>query len=83
MIARWRPRAMLPRRPGTARSRGNVRRLLAAHRPSPFEVFGDGDPRFTRPLHHALKSRDRLFVALEGGLRRLADELLAGRKPTR
>ena len=41
------------------------RRLLAAYRPSPFEVFGDGDPRFIRPAHHALKSRDRLFVVGE------------------
>jgi SAM-dependent methyltransferase len=50
------------------------RRLLAGYRPSPFEVFDGGDRRFTRPLHHALKSRDRLFEALASGLRRLADE---------
>jgi SAM-dependent methyltransferase len=63
-----------PRRPGPALRRGDFRRLLAAYRPSPFEVFGDVDPRFTRPLHHALKSRDRLWAALGSGLRRLADE---------
>ena len=67
MIARW-PRDATPF------GRAAFRRLLAAYPPSPFEVFGDGDPRFTRPLHHALKSRDRLFVALESGLRRLPGE---------
>ena len=56
MIARWRF------------TRAEFSRLLAAYQPSPFEVFDDGDPRFTRPAHHALKSRDRLFVALEAGL---------------
>jgi SAM-dependent methyltransferase len=55
-------------------TRAGLRRLLAAYRPSPFEVFRDGDPRFTRPLHHALKSRDRLGVALASGLGRLGDE---------
>jgi SAM-dependent methyltransferase len=54
--------------------RATFRRLLEAYRPSPFEVFGDGDPRFTRPIHHALKSRDRLFVALSSGLSRLDDD---------
>jgi SAM-dependent methyltransferase len=57
-----------------ALSRATFRRLLEAYRPSPFEVFGDGDPRFTRPIHHALKSRDRLFVALARGLGRLGDD---------
>ena len=55
-------------------NRATFRRLLDAYRPSPFETFGDGDPRFTRPIHHALKSRDRLFVALASGLRRLHDD---------
>lgn len=53
-------------------TRTGFRRLLDAYRPSPFERFGDGDPRFSRPVHHALKSRDRLFVALRSGLGRLA-----------
>jgi SAM-dependent methyltransferase len=57
-------------RPGLGRR--EFRRLLAAYHPSPFEVFGVDDGRFTRPLHHALKSRERLFVALASGLRRLA-----------
>lgn len=72
MIARRRPRATAPPRPGTALGRGDFRRLLAAYRPSPFEVFDEDDRRFTRPLHHALKSRDRLFAALESGVRHLA-----------
>jgi SAM-dependent methyltransferase len=66
MIARWHDDA-------TPFDRAAFRRLLAAYRPSPFEVFDDDPGRFTRPLHHALKSRDRLFVALASGLRRLAD----------
>ena len=66
MIARWPSGA-------TPLGRAAFRRLLAAYRPSPFEVFDGDDPRFTRAHHHALKSRDRLFVALESGLRRLPD----------
>jgi SAM-dependent methyltransferase len=64
---------MIARRPPDAAPLGRAafHRLLAAYRPSPFETFDDHDPRFTRALHHALKSRDRLFVALESGLRRL------------
>jgi SAM-dependent methyltransferase len=58
----------------TRLTRADFRRLLAAYRPSPFEVFEDGDGRFTRPAHHALKSRDRLFVALQTGLRHLVGD---------
>jgi SAM-dependent methyltransferase len=66
---------MITRSPAGATPLGRAafRRLLAAYRPSPFEVFGADDQRFTRPLHHALKSRDRLQVALESGLRGLPD----------
>ena len=39
-------------------------------RPSRYEVFGNDDPRFSSPMHHALKCRDRLDVALRSGLRR-------------
>ena len=53
--------------------RATFRRLLDGYRPSPFETFPDGDGRFTRPIHHALKSRDRLLVALASGLGRLDD----------
>jgi SAM-dependent methyltransferase len=43
--------------------------LLAAYHPSPYETFGADDPRFVVRMHHALKCRDRLHVALRSGLR--------------
>ena len=43
--------------------------VMRAFRPSRYEVFGSDDPRFTTPMHHALKCRDRLYVALRSGLR--------------
>jgi SAM-dependent methyltransferase len=46
--------------------------LLAGYRPSCYETFGEDDPRFGAPMHHALKSRDRLHVALRSGLRMLS-----------
>ena len=58
----------------TRLTRADFRRILAAYRPSPFEVFDNGDGRFTRPAHHAQKSRDRLFVALQTGLRHLVGD---------
>jgi len=42
-------------------------------RPSRYEVFGSEDPRFTIPMHHALKCRDRLYIALRSGLRWLPE----------
>jgi SAM-dependent methyltransferase len=48
-------------------------RVLRAYRPSQYETFGDDDPRFTTPMSHTMKCRDRLHVALRSGLRRLPD----------
>src|SRR5437870_360476 len=48
--------------------------LLARYRPSSYETFGQDDARFATPMHHALKSRDRLHVALRSGLRTLSRE---------
>lgn len=46
-------------------------RVLRAYRPSRYETFGDDDPRFTTPMSHTMKCRDRLLVALRSGLRYL------------
>jgi SAM-dependent methyltransferase len=48
--------------------------VMREFRPSRYEVFGSEDPRFTTPMHHALKCRDRLYVALQSGLRWLLQE---------
>lgn len=48
--------------------------LLRTYQPSPYEAFGHGDARFAVPMHHAMKCRDRLHVALKSGLRRLPSE---------
>jgi SAM-dependent methyltransferase len=48
-------------------------RVLRTYRPSQYETFGDDDPRFTTPMSHTMKCRDRLHVALRSGLRRLPD----------
>ena len=48
--------------------------LLRTYQPSSYEAFGQGDTRFTIPMHHAMKCRDRLHVALKSGLRRLPSE---------
>ncbi|HWG96297.1 MAG TPA: methyltransferase domain-containing protein [Nitrospira sp.] len=45
--------------------------LLRTYQPSSYETFGQGDARFAIPMHHAMKCRDRLHVALKSGLRRL------------
>ncbi len=47
-------------------------KTLSAYQPLPCERFGDSDPRFVRPLHHALKCQDRFFIALRAGLPRLS-----------
>lgn len=49
-------------------------RLLRDYRPSPFETFGQDHPRFTTPMSHAWKCRDRLHVALRSGLRTLSSD---------
>jgi SAM-dependent methyltransferase len=48
--------------------------LLRTYQPSFYEAFGRDDTRFTVPMHHAMKCRDRLHVALKSGLRRLPPE---------
>jgi SAM-dependent methyltransferase len=48
-------------------------RLLRAYQPSRYETFGAEDARFTVPMNHALKCRDRLHVALQNGLQQLPD----------
>lgn len=48
--------------------------LLRTYEPSAYEIFGPDDARFTIPMHHAMKCRDRLHVALKSGLRRLPSE---------
>jgi SAM-dependent methyltransferase len=48
-------------------------RVLRDYRPSKYETFGDDDPRFSTPMNHALKCRDRLYVALRSGLQRLPE----------
>ncbi len=48
--------------------------LMRAYRPSRYETFGSADPRFTTPMSHALKCRDRLHVALRSGLRTLSPD---------
>ena len=45
--------------------------LLASYQPSSYEAVGRDDTRFTVPMHHAMKCRDRLHVALRTGLRTL------------
>lgn len=50
-------------------SRPGFDRVMREFRPSRYEVFGSDDSRFTMPMHHALKCRDRLYVALRSGLR--------------
>lgn len=48
--------------------------LLRTYQPSSYEAFEQGDSRFTIPMHHAMKCRDRLHVALRSGLHRLRSE---------
>jgi SAM-dependent methyltransferase len=49
--------------------------LVRAYQPSQYDMFGAQDTRFTTPMNHALKCRDRLHVALRSGLQRLPDGL--------
>ncbi len=50
-------------------SRRVFRRALKNYSPSRYEAFGETGARFVRPRRHALKSRDRFYVALRSGLR--------------
>ena len=54
-------------------SRSRFDDVMQAFRPSRYEVFGNDDPRFTTPMHHALKCRDRFYAALRSGLRWLPE----------
>lgn len=48
--------------------------VLKSYQPSMYESFGQKDERFTTPMHHAKKCRDRLHVALRSGLRTLPSD---------
>lgn len=48
--------------------------VLKTYQPSAYESFGQKDDRFKIPMHHAMKCRDRLHVALRSGLRMLPPE---------
>lgn len=48
--------------------------VLESYQPSRYESFGQRDERFTIPMHHAMKCRDRLHVALRSGLRTLPSD---------
>lgn len=54
-------------------TRSQFNRLVRAYQPSRYETFGAQDARFTQPMNHALKCRDRFHVALRSGLQRLPD----------
>src|SRR6185295_18449204 len=54
-------------------TRSQFNRLVRAYQPSRYETFGAQDARFSAPMHHALKCRYRLHVALRSGLQRLPD----------
>lgn len=55
-------------------TRGHFLNVLQSYQPSSYESFGRKDERFTIPMHHAMKCRDRLHVALRSGLRTLPSE---------
>lgn len=48
-------------------------RILDEYRPSPYEGFGDANPRFSKPMHHAMKCRERFYAALRSGVARWHD----------
>ncbi len=48
--------------------------VLKTYQPSAYESFGEKDARFKVDMHHALKCRDRLHVALRSGLRMLPSD---------
>lgn len=54
-------------------TRREFNRTIRTYQPSPYETFGEQDARFTTPMNHALKCRDRLHVALRSGLQWLPD----------
>ena len=54
-------------------TRREFEQVIRAYRPSLYETFGVDDARFTTPMNHALKCRDRLHVALRSGLQRLSE----------
>ena len=54
-------------------TRSQFNQLVRAYHPSRYETFGVQDARFSTPMHHALKCRDRPHVALRSGLQRLPD----------
>lgn len=54
-------------------SRRAFREVLRAYEPSRYERFGEADPRFKTPMHHALKNRRRFYAALRSGLSHLPE----------
>ena len=52
-------------------TRSQFNHLVRTYQPSRYERFGAQDARFTTPMNHALKCRDRLHVALRSALQRL------------
>lgn len=48
--------------------------LLERYEPSRYEDFGRDNARFAKPMHHALKCRERLYIAMRSGLDRLSSE---------
>jgi SAM-dependent methyltransferase len=49
-------------------SRKEFRLMLRAYEPSRYERFGEADPRFKAPMHHAVKSQQRFYAAIRSGL---------------
>lgn len=57
-------------RTGEPIRRGQFRRLIREYGPLPFEVIGSTDwRRFSVPMHHLLKNRDRFWLAVRVALR--------------
>ena len=54
-------------------TRRQFNRLVRAYQASRYETFEAEDARFTTPMNHALKSRDRLHGALRSGLKRFSE----------
>ena len=52
--------------------RQTFNQLLERYEPSRYEDFGRNNARFAKPMHHALKCRERLYVAMRSGLDRLS-----------
>lgn len=56
---------------GLTASRRRFDQIVRDYVPLPYEAFPADDRRFTRPMHHVLNNRDRLWFALDRGVRYL------------